>query len=60
MQQRANMPYLLGETPTFAGIVPDQTKVYIDVRWIPTQTIKGVEKELKDIAGMVQAARPRY
>lgn len=54
---KANMPYLLGESPTFAGIIPDVCKVHIDVRWIPTQTIKGIEEEFRALADQVASER---
>ena len=54
---KANMPYLLGESPTFAGIIPDLCKVHIDVRWIPTQTIKGIEEEFRKLAEEVASGR---
>lgn len=54
---KANMPYLLGESPTFAGIIPDLCKVHIDVRWIPGQTIKGIEEEFRTLAQEVAASR---
>ena len=54
---KANMPYLLGESPTFAGIIPDICKVHIDVRWIPTQTIKEIEDEFRVLAEEVAKQR---
>jgi acetylornithine deacetylase/succinyl-diaminopimelate desuccinylase family protein len=54
---QANMPFLLGKTPTFAGIIPDVCKVYIDVRWTPYQTITEVENDIKEIAKRVESNR---
>lgn len=53
-----NVPFLLGESPTFAGTVPDLCKVYMDVRWTPNQTIDGVTDDIQRIAELVKAERP--
>jgi acetylornithine deacetylase/succinyl-diaminopimelate desuccinylase family protein len=53
-----NVPFLLGESPTFAGTIPDLCKVYIDVRWTPNQTIEGVTDDIRRIAELVMVDRP--
>jgi acetylornithine deacetylase/succinyl-diaminopimelate desuccinylase len=55
---QGNMPFLLGQSPTFAGTVPDLCKVYIDVRWTPNQTIEKVTEDIANLAHAVQQARP--
>ena len=54
---QANKPFLLGQSPTFAGIIPDVCKVYIDVRWIPSQNIKEIEEEFRTLANQVVEKR---
>lgn len=54
---QANEPFLNSESETFAGIIPDVCNVYIDVRWIPGQTVKGILKELQEVAEQVMENR---
>lgn len=54
---QANMPFLHGVSPTYAGIVSDRCRVYIDVRWVPNQTIQEVEDDLRGIAEIVKNNR---
>ncbi|HEX3026249.1 MAG TPA: M20 family metallopeptidase [Clostridia bacterium] len=54
---KANAQYLLGKVETFAGIIPDVCKVFIDVRWTPDQTIEKVERDIRNIACKVESNR---
>jgi len=54
---QGNMPFLLGQSPTFAGTVPDVCKVYIDIRWTPYQTIDQVTQDVMNLAQIVQEER---
>lgn len=54
---KANLPFLLGKTPTFSGIIPDECKVYIDVRWLPSQSIPEIQEEFNVLAQRVASAR---
>jgi len=54
---KANMPFLMGKAPTFAGIIPDECKVYIDVRWLPSQSIPGIQAEFYARAEAVASKR---
>jgi len=54
---KANMPFLLGKSPTFAGIIPDICKVYIDIRWTPYQSVEELENDIKKLALKVQKNR---
>ncbi|MCM3760436.1 M20 family metallopeptidase [Alkalihalobacillus oceani] len=47
---KANKPFLLGQTETFSGIVPDICNVYLDVRWTPNQTIEQVKQDIEMLA----------
>src|SRR5690625_4382871 len=53
----SNIPFLLGETPTFSATIPDLCKVYLDVRWTPDQTIQEVTDDIKKIIDEVKANR---
>lgn len=55
---QANLPFLMGESRTYAGIIPDVCKVYMDVRWTPRQSLETVENDLREIAETVQKRRP--
>ena len=46
----ANEKFLKGEADTFAGIVPDQCTVWLDIRWTPCETVEGILKELRELA----------
>ncbi len=54
----ANRPFLLGQTPTFAGIVADDCSVYIDVRWSPRQTLEEVKNDLDELCKRAVEGRP--
>ncbi|MBP1154870.1 MULTISPECIES: M20 family metallopeptidase [unclassified Paenibacillus] len=51
---QGNKPFLLGESDTFAGTVPDNCKVYIDIRWNPDQTIEQVTEDVRKAAESVK------
>lgn len=54
----ANQGFLKGEAETFAGIVPDECSVWVDIRWTPYQTIAGIQKELEELAELVKEGMP--
>lgn len=54
---QANEPFLVGESDTFAGIVPDVCRVYLDIRYIPGQTIEQMQNEIEKIAEKVVLQR---
>lgn len=54
---KANEPFLLGESETFSGIVPDLCRVYLDVRWTPNQTIEQVKHDIEKLAEEVGKER---
>lgn len=56
---QANKPFLMGESETFSGIVPDVCHVYLDVRWTPNQTIEQVKRDIENIAQEVAHIRPK-
>lgn len=45
-----NKLFLLEKSETFAGVVPDEAHVYVDVRWIPGQTIPQIQALLQALA----------
>lgn len=55
---RANLPYLDGDSATFAGIVPDYCDVYMDIRWSPLQTFESVEADVRELAREAAASIP--
>lgn len=46
---QANTGFLTGHAETFAGIVPDICTVWLDIRWIPGQTIEGILSDLNQL-----------
>lgn len=55
---RINKAYLLGKSETFAGVVPDQCSVYLDVRWIPCQSVPEIQEQLNAILPEVLERNP--
>ena len=53
-----NRGFLLGTDETFAGVVPDETSLFVDVRWTPDQTIEEVTLQLEQAAEQVRSANP--
>lgn len=49
--------HCVGNVETFAGIIPDVCKVFVDVRWTPDQTIEEVERDIRNIACKVENNR---
>ncbi len=47
---QANKPYLLGQSKTFAGIVPDICSIIVDIRWVPDQSLEEVTKTITALA----------
>ena len=52
-----NKPFLLQQSETFAGVVPDEASVFIDVRWIPGQSIPQIQSQLQALADSIL---PKY
>lgn len=55
---KANDPFLHGESETFAGIVPDNCSLWIDIRWIPGQNIKQIIDDLSNLGVSIQSQYP--
>lgn len=53
-----NRGFLLGTDETFAGVVPDETSLFVDVRWTPNQTIEQIARQLEQAAEQVQRTNP--
>ncbi|MFB4168268.1 M20 family metallopeptidase [Virgibacillus sp. JSM 102003] len=54
---QGNMPFLMGESSGFSGIVADVCRVYIDIRWTPHQSAEGITQDIEEIAQFVKQAR---
>lgn len=54
----ANKGFLKGTADTFAGIVPDECTLWLDVRWTPSQTIEGITRELRQLADRTEQKFP--
>lgn len=54
----ANRSFLDGTAPTYAGIVPDRCSVWLDIRWIPGQTIEGILTDLQRIGEPLEEKYP--
>lgn len=55
---KINHGFLLGQSETFAGVVPDSATVYLDVRWTPYQTVEGIMEQLQNVADTVLLNNP--
>lgn len=53
-----NKPFLLQQSETFAGVVPDEASVFIDVRWIPGQSIPQIQSQLQALADSILPKNP--
>lgn len=53
-----NKPFLLQQSETFAGVVPDEASVFIDVRWIPGQSIPQIQSQLQALADSILLKNP--
>ena len=53
-----NKDFLLGNSETFAGVVPDRADVYADVRWLPCQSVPEIQLQLEQLLPDVLAANP--
>lgn len=53
-----NKPFLLQQSETFAGVVPDEASVFIDVRWIPGQSIPQIQSQLQALANSILPKNP--
>lgn len=54
----ANKGFLQGRADTFAGIVPDECALWLDIRWTPCQTIEGIARELRQLAKRTEQKLP--
>lgn len=54
----ANRGFLDGSAPAFAGIVPDQCTVWLDIRWIPGQTVEGILEDLQNLRPSLEKKYP--
>lgn len=54
----ANAGFITGASKTFAGIVPDQCSLWLDIRWIPGQTIDGIMEDLRNLGQPVALQYP--
>lgn len=55
---RINKLYLLGQSETFAGVVPDEASVYVDARWLPGQSAAQIQAQLQALADSVISENP--
>lgn len=55
---KANRGFLDGSAPTFAGIVPDQCTVWLDIRWIPGQSVEGILEDLRNLRPSLEKKYP--
>lgn len=55
---KINQPFLLQQSETFAGVVPDEASVFVDVRWIPGQTIAQIQDRLQELANSILGQNP--
>ena len=53
-----NKPFLLQQSETFAGVVPDEASVFIDVRWIPGKSIPQIQSQLQALADSILPKNP--
>ena len=53
-----NKPFLLQQSETFAGVVPDEASVFIDVRWFPGQSIPQILSQLQALADSILPKNP--
>ena len=53
-----NKPFLLQQSESFAGVVPDEASVFIDVRWIPGQSIPQIQSQLQALADSILPKNP--
>ena len=47
---QANRDFLFEKAETYAGVVPDYCQIWMDIRWVPPMTIKGILEDLGEIA----------
>lgn len=55
---RINKGFLQGNDETFAGVVPDEATVYVDVRWTPYQSVAAVQAQLEETVAQVEKKNP--
>lgn len=55
---KINSGYILKTSDTFAGVVPDEASVWVDVRWTPEQSVETIIKDLETLIPAVVEKNP--
>lgn len=55
---KINKGYILETSDTYAGVVPDEASLWVDVRWTPFQSVESIMEDLNSLAAAVKEKNP--